>query len=151
MPYFFGNNLRATSYGAEFFARLRVNRNWQLSSGYSFIALRGADATAGTPLAWGSLEGDSPKHEYQIRSNLNLRHGLEWDTAAYYVSTLRNGPVPSYTRLDTRVGWRVGESVEFSVGAQNLLAPRHFEFLDGTQVVPTLVERSIFGKVTWHF
>ena len=78
-----------------------------------------------------SSVGYSPKQQAQLRSTLDLPHRLEWDTSAYFVGALRHGPVPSYTRLDTRLGWRVGESIEFSVAGQNLLTPRHFEFGDG--------------------
>jgi iron complex outermembrane recepter protein len=67
------------------------------------------------------------------------------------VGALRYGPVPGYTRLDTRLGWRAGESIEFSVAGQNLLTPRHIEFRDGMSTNVTQVERSIVGKVTWRF
>ena len=93
----------------------------------------------------------SPKHQAQLRSTLELPHRLEWDLSAYYVGALRQGPVPSYTRLDTRLGWRVGESIELSVAGQNLLTPRHIEFGDEAQVHVTQVERSIVGTVTWRF
>jgi iron complex outermembrane receptor protein len=95
--------------------------------------------------------GYSPKQQAQLRSKLDLPHGLEWDTSAYFVGALRYAAVPSYTRLDTRLGWRAGEFVEFSVAGQNLLTPRHIEFGDGIQVHVTQVERSIAGKVTWRF
>jgi len=45
----------------------------------------------------------------------------------------------------------MGESLYFSVSGQNLLSPHHFEFRNGYQVHPTEVERSIVGKITWHF
>jgi len=152
MPYNWSNNANATTYGAELFARYRVNPHWQLTSGYSYLRERTADFSGKTVL--GSVvgqPGDTPKNQFQVRSTLNLPHRLEWDATAFYVSALGVGPVPSYTRVDTRVGWRAGESVEFSVGAQNLLAPRHLEFLDAVQVTPSYVERSVFGKVTWRF
>jgi hypothetical protein len=42
--------------------------------------------------------------------------------------------------------------VEFSVVGQNLLTPRHAEFSEAADPVNyTLVERSVFGKVTWRF
>jgi len=95
--------------------------------------------------------GFSPQHQAQLRSFVKLSHRLEWDTSAYFVGRLSNGPVPAYTRLDTRLGWTLGESVYFSVSGQNLLSPHHFELLSGNLVHPTEVERSIVGKVTWRF
>jgi iron complex outermembrane receptor protein len=82
---------------------------------------------------------------------LNLRRNIDWDSSVAYVSRLAKGSIPSYTRVDTRLGWRLGEFVEVSVTGQNLLTPTHFEFADGAIVGRTLVERSVFAKVTWRF
>jgi hypothetical protein len=99
----------------------------------------------------GATGGYSPKHQAQLRSSVKLSHRLEWDTSAYIVGALSNGPVPAYTRLDTHLGWTAGESVYFSVSGQNLLTPLHVEFLNGYQVNPTQIERSVVGKITWRF
>jgi hypothetical protein len=61
------------------------------------------------------------------------------------------GPVAAYTRLDTRLGWKAGENVDISIAGQNLLTPRHPEFLDAIQLTPTQVARSVVGKITWRF
>jgi iron complex outermembrane recepter protein len=81
----------------------------------------------------------------------NLTRAVQWDTSLYYVGRLDTGPVSSYTRLDTRIGWKANEKVELSVAGQNLLSPRRFEFLDGVQVNPTQTERCVVGQVTWRF
>ena len=67
-----------------------------------------------------------------------------------YVSSLANLNVPSYVRLDTRLGWQLGESVEVSVAGQNLLRPGHQEFYD-PEVHVTDVRRGVLGKITWRF
>ena len=83
---------------------------------------------------------------------LDLPHHLEWDNTVGYVSHLAVGKVPAYARVDSRLGWRAGEFVELSVVGQNLLTPRRAEFSDTLyQLHHTLVERSVFGKVTWRF
>jgi iron complex outermembrane recepter protein len=106
----------------------------------------GDSATLATPT------GVSPNHQFQVRSLLDLPHHLEWDNTIGYVSKLADGNIPAYTRVDSRIGWRVGEFVEISVVGQNLLTPRHVEFSDTTYPLDhTLVERSVFGKVTWRF
>jgi iron complex outermembrane receptor protein len=98
------------------------------------------------------LPGASPNHQFQVRSLFDLPHHLEWDNTLGYVSKLTAGDVPAYVRVDSRLGWRVGEFVELSVVGQNLLTPRHAEFFDSSTTTDyTLVERSVFGKVTWRF
>ena len=72
-------------------------------------------------------------------------------TKSYQLGKLASGPVLGYTWVDTRLGWRIGRSVEVSVGDQSLLTPRHLEFIDAGQFVPKLVGRSGAAKITWRF
>jgi len=151
LPNHHGNLTYADTYGGEVFASWHVTKRWQLSPGFGFLQMKNGVARSSRDTSAKSLAGYSPKHQAQLRSTLDLPHRLEWDTSAYYVGALRKGHVPGYTRLDTRLGWRVGESMEFNVAVQNLLTPRRFEFGDGTPVHVTQVERSIVGTVTWSF
>jgi hypothetical protein len=52
---------------------------------------------------------------------------------------------------DTRLGWKASEFLELSIAGQNLLTPRHFEMLDGVQIRPTQVQRSVVAKLSWRF
>ncbi len=155
LPSYYGNLGRAHDYGIDFSASWDPAPWWRLSPGFSMLHMDTAVAgSSGAQLV--SSPGNSPKYQAQIRSQFNFPKGWEWDTSAYYVSALGSGivntaPVPSYTRLDTRVGWSATEHVQFSVAGQNLLTPRHIEFLDGYQVVPTYVERNVVGRITWRF
>jgi iron complex outermembrane recepter protein len=151
LPYYWSNLAHADDYGAEFSASWNITNRWRISPGYSFLQMKIELDPGSSDILNAAVMGDSPKHEFQLRSNLNLPHHLEWDASAYYVSGLRTGSIPSYVRLDTRLGWHAGEFVEFSVGAQNLLSPQHLEFLDSLQLDSTYVQRSVFGKVTWRF
>jgi hypothetical protein len=79
---------------------------------------------------------------------------LEWDSLVGYVGDLPNagaGFTPGYTRLDTRVGWHAGESIEVSLVGQNLLTPQHLEFHSVYPVNPVEIERSVFGRIVWRF
>ena len=80
---------------------------------------------------------------------MNLTRTLEWDTSVSSPGALAG--IPAYTRVDSRLGWRPGESVEFSLTGQNLLSRLHAEFPDEYFIAHTLIERSVFGKLTWHF
>jgi iron complex outermembrane receptor protein len=148
LPELFVNGGRASTYGAEFFANWNVTDRWRISPGYSYFRMNvnGDSSTLATPT------GVSPNHQFQVRSLLNLPHHLEWDSTAGYVSELADGNVPAYVRIDSRIGWRLGEFVELSIVGQNLLSRRHVEFSDTIYPLDhTLVERSVFGKVTWRF
>jgi iron complex outermembrane receptor protein len=148
LPELFVNGGRAHTYGAEFFANWNVTDHWRIRPGYSYFHMHlHGDSSSINP-----QPGVSPNHQFQVRSLLDLPHHLEWDNTLGFVSKLAVGNVPAYARLDSRLGWRVGEFVELSVVGQNLLTPRHVEFSD--TIYPTnytLVERSVFAKVTWRF
>ncbi len=148
LPSTFVNGAGARTYGAEFFANWNVLRRWRISPGYSYfhIHIDGDSADLNPP------PGVAPNHQFQVRSLLDLPRHLEWDNTLEYVDKLATGNVPAYARLDSRVGWRIGEFVELSVVGQNLLTARHAEFSDTFYPLNyTLVERSVFGKVTWRF
>jgi len=154
LPYFFGNTAGAHTLGGELFANWSATSRWRVSAGYTAIHLD-VKLDAGSQDTDERERADStPENQVQVRSQVNLTRHLEWDSAAYYVGHLRdggNGPVPAYTRVDTRLGWQIAKSLELSVAGQNLLAPRHAEFHDAYEVNHTLVERSVLGKITLRF
>ena len=97
-------------------------------------------------------EGETPRHQFQIRSSFRLANNLTLDTALYRVSQLPVVRIPGYTRLDLNFGWKVREGLDLSLGLQNLLDGQHPEFAsDIIGVIPSQVKRSIYGKVTWRF
>jgi len=147
---------KAHDYGVEFSARWNATKWWRLSPGFSFLQMNVSQDPRSTDTGFPAAPGDSPKHEAQLRSNITLPHHVDWDVSAFYVGTLAGGstaaaPVPAYTRVDSRIGWHIGESIEFSITGQNLLRPRHLEFLDGLQVIPSQAARAIVARVTWAF
>jgi iron complex outermembrane receptor protein len=154
LPSLFGNTASAHTYGAEVFANWNATSRWRISAGYTAIHLNVILDPGSQDPNEPERADNTPENQIQVRSQLNLAHNLEWDSAVYYVGHLRdggNGPVAAYTRVDTRVGWRIGRHIELSVAGQNLLTPRHAEFHDAYEVNHTLVERSVLGKITLRF
>jgi hypothetical protein len=95
----------------------------------------------------------TPELQAQLRSFVKVTRNLDWDMSFSHTGRLRDGgdgPVPAYSRLDTRLEWH-GGGLSLSVVGQNLLTPRHAEFHNAYEVRRTLVDRSIFAKITWHF
>ena len=94
----------------------------------------------------------------QLFSHVNFRRGLTWDLNAYYVDELTDqGPIgnvkiPSYTRLDTVVTWKMWERFSFSMVGQNLLKDHHMEFEDlNGSLQSGQIKRSGYMKLTWQF
>ena len=149
-PLFLEDLAHGRSYGGELFVNWNIGRRWRISPGYSLLHLSMTPNPASQGLPANQNPGYSPNEQFQIRSLLDLPHNFEWDATVAYVGALQSTNIPGYTRLDTRLGRRIGEYLEFSVVGQNLLMPRHAEFPDEYGLNHTLLERSLFVKLTWR-
>lgn len=145
------NSMDGETYGFELAANWKVMENWRLSGGYSLLKME-LHAPAGVVLGE-VAEKESPQNQFNLRSYIDLPYNLQLDTVLYYVDNLAGRNVPSYTRLDMRLGWRPTQKkdLEFSVVVQNILDPKHPEFGTSFLVNPHEIERSVYAKVTWRF
>ena len=153
IPLRHANNMYGLTYGAEASVSWKVTKCWTLDSSYSLLkeAMHLTKTSHDTSIVVVE-EGSSPRNQFQIHSKLNLPKRFEFDTSLYSVGRLDIEGVPSYTRLDTRISWRLGESIELSLNGQNLLDNHHLEFEATSQSVEsTEVKRSVYGKITWRF
>jgi hypothetical protein len=93
----------------------------------------------------------SPRHQFYVRSSLDVFRKLEHDFTVRYVDQLPGLSIPSYYSVDTHFSYALPRSFELSIGSQNLLNHQHLEFVpDFINVSPTEVKRSIYGSITWH-
>ena len=152
-PIVLGNEMRGTTQGVEASVNLKVTHRWTLNFGYSFLKMNlDTNPASLDTVSVANTEGSNPDHQAQLRSHVELPRGFSWDANAYFVDTLPVQPVPSYTRLDTQVGWRLAERVELNLVGQNLLQDHHGEFNDFLQSAnSSLVKRSAYAKITWQF
>jgi iron complex outermembrane receptor protein len=143
------NSQHGDTYGAELSARWHVTEHWRLVGSYSWLHMRlRPDRTD---------EGDSPQHQFQLRSSVDLPYHLELNGALYFVDQTSSDSgqvrrtVPSYVRLDLGVTWRPTPTLEMGVWGQNLLDDRHPEFNSLRTTLRTEVPRGVMGKITWRF
>jgi iron complex outermembrane receptor protein len=151
-PLMIDNLTRGRTSGIEAFANWELTRRMRFHGSYSFLQMKLRSKNQNPFLDAAGAEGQSPRHQAQVHALLDLPRKFEFDTALYYASRLPSLQIPSNTRLDARLGWRIKERLDLSVGLQNLLDNRHPEFggLD-TNVVLSQVKRSFYGKATWKF
>lgn len=54
--------------------------------------------------------------------------------------------------MDVRLGWSPADNLEISIVGRNLLDSAHQEFVPAfVDTLPSQVERSVYGKITWRF
>lgn len=150
-PLYIANLAKARSYGGEAFVNWDVNSRWRISPGVSLLHMELVQTSPNPGSTVLGAAGDSPEHQFEIRSFVKLSRNLDWNTSVYFVGRLPAEGIPAYTRVDTRLGWRINKSVELSLVGQNLLTPLHAEFGDAFEVNHTLVERSALVRMTWRF
>ena len=150
VPTFYANGMHGTGYGGEISLAWKPISRWKLDAGYSFLRqVFQLNPGSQDPAAL-LTAGDNPRNQFQLRSQLNLPHRIEFDTSVYSIGQLLDQSIPAYTRLDLRFGWHIGESADFDLIGQNLLEPRHLEFLNNTGIVPTYATRGVFARLTWR-
>jgi iron complex outermembrane recepter protein len=146
-PVVIANAQSALDYGGEISFNWDVLERWQLTAGYALL-----EQIFG-PYSGLNLgdNAEDPKHAFQTHSRLNLPGKLELDPWIWWTAALGGSNIPEHTRVNVRVGRRLGESAEISVTGQNLASPRFLEFGNSYGFAGTAVPRSIFAKVTWYF
>jgi iron complex outermembrane receptor protein len=141
----FSNATTGDSHGFELTTRWDATDRARLAASYSYLDVRLQGLSE-------SDEDTSPRHQFNVRSYLDLGEAVELNAAAYFVDELTAGDVDSYVRLDAGVSWQAGPDVELSAWGQNLLESGHTEFIDTFFVIdPIEVEPSVYGQVSIRF
>jgi iron complex outermembrane receptor protein len=142
------NMIEGSTEGVEAWGHWQVTSNWRLSAGLNELRehLRVA---AGSPDPVGpSALGNDPRHQWQLRSSLNLARGHELDVGVRHVGALPQPAVPAYTAVDARWGWHVSPAVEVSLTLQNLFDRNHIEF--GDLAAASQSRRAGWLKLLWR-
>jgi len=149
----FANLSHGETHGFEVFADWKISRRWTINPGYAFLAMHiQRDAGSQDLLSGASTEGSSPNHQAQLRSEVQLPRGLQWNTAAYFVGPLPALTIPAYTRLDSNLTWQAGERFAISLVGQNLLRDQHVEYSGpNSTVLSDFVRRSGYVRLSWMF
>ncbi len=143
------DNIKGHIRGAELTANWQVLDNWRLGTGYAYVHADFRDTTGG---GVSDEEKGAPRHQYHVRSYVELTDELQLDGVLYYVDKVRDGSIPSYYRLDLRLGWQVCENTELSLVGQNLLENSHQEWSQELELFEnTEPRRAVYGKIEWKF
>jgi iron complex outermembrane receptor protein len=155
-PIYLQNNLEGTTYGLELSADYQMLDWWRWHAGYDFLREDIHVVPGARDFTNGLNETADPQNQVFLRSSMDLPQNLELDLGGRFIDslTINNGPtaatVPAYFELDARLAWHPTKNIELSVVGQNLLHDQHPEYgFPGPGQVQ--IERSVYGKITWHF
>jgi iron complex outermembrane receptor protein len=146
------NRMSGSSNGVEIAGALRLTDAVLLTGTYTYNRLDLDRDSSSTDADGDLIEKRTPRHQFGIRSQVDLPENISFDASFNWVDRLRGAGerVDAYTRLDTRLAWRPIESLELSVVGLNLIE-EHQEFPDGLITQASEVPRSVYGSVRWDF
>jgi iron complex outermembrane receptor protein len=152
VPTIFDNRVHGKTYGVEVAADWQATGFWKLSGSLSLLKMDlQADSGSSDATTEDTYEGRSPRHRAAVRSHLDLPWKLEFDTILYYVDSLGSDSIPSYVRLDFRLGWRPREDFELSAVLRNAFDDRHPEFSSEAFDRQVEIEREFLAYFTVRF
>jgi outer membrane receptor protein involved in Fe transport len=95
----------------------------------------------------------TPLHSGVYWENLDvLFEDVELDVVLRYADQLPALGVEDYLTMDARLGWRPSKRFELSIVGRNLLDSGHAEFSPTyVKIIPTQVQRGVYGELSWWF
>ncbi|NOQ36487.1 MAG: TonB-dependent receptor [Methylococcaceae bacterium] len=159
LPFFVENKLDSEVYGAEVALSWQVMESLRLHGSYSYVQIQSHPLVGSRDTTEERDEGDTPHHQFTIRSLWQPHQDWQVDTTIRYVDMIKEVQSPvtykpavkSYVTLDLRLAWQFDKNLEFSLVGHNLLG-KHREFRNSiADIQATDVEPSVFFKADFHF
>jgi len=154
------NNMHGSTYGVELASDWKPVHWLKFQLGYTYIDFDlEVDAGSASSSLDDVTEDSSPSHQVSLQSSININKDLQFNIWARYVGKLQTSKdllsqgiqVDEYLTLDANVSWRPLENLELMLVGQNLLNSSHLEYVSEFYTPPIEIERSVYGKLTYHF
>jgi iron complex outermembrane receptor protein len=142
-----GNKMEGNTTGIEAWGRLQAAEKWRLSAGLLALDQNLRLKPDSGDRIGVAAAGNDPKHQWNLRSSLDLPGRQEFDVMVRHVGALPSPSVPGYTALDARYAWHFERGLEVALIAQNLFDRSHPEF--GDAATRSEIERGLFLKLRW--
>jgi outer membrane receptor protein involved in Fe transport len=145
------NLLHARMSGVELNARWNPLQAWEIAASFARLYLTaGVDAASLSPVA-ADTDGNAPEHQWEARTTVSLRPGVDVGASLWRIGTLRQLAIPAYTRLDARAQFRINSRLTAAVVGQNLSNRRHREFASDILFLTSSVPRAARIDLRWQF
>ena len=143
----FANDIEGTVRGLEAWGSWRLSPDFRLAGGFvvqdvDLAVKSGAIDFGGIP----QLAND-PANKALVRASWDISRRHQADFTVRHVGKLPNPPVPAYTVVDLRLGWRPTPPLDVSLIVLNLLDKEHAEW--GPPANRAVFDRSVMLRVTW--
>jgi iron complex outermembrane recepter protein len=148
------NFMSGHSEGAELAVRWEPLAQLRVDGSYTFLDmdLELHSQSTSRPEVPALQEGLAPRHQFSIRTMVELTDEVELDATARFVDRLSSLDFPAYTQLDVALHFRPWEDFEVSIVGSNLLDSHQPEqaFISSATGMATEVERGVYARVAWR-
>ena len=153
LPLQFDNKLRGSAWGFETSVMAEPLDYLRIHANYSLLVMDLQLGSDSMNLLGTTEGGRSAKNRAHARINLDLPYDMELDTLFFYVDSLSDLGVGSYTRFDVRIGKSFAEeTIDLSIAAQNIFENSHKEFgMETISALESEIPRSIVGRLSVQF
>jgi iron complex outermembrane receptor protein len=142
------NRMNGKLDGINAWGSYRVSPRWRVTGGFTRMWERRSLDAGSASVGGTAAAGNDPTHWILLGASFDLSASQELDVRVRRVGALPNPPVPAYTAVDARYGWKIAKELELSLAVQNLLDRRHPEW--GSAVNRAEVARAFFLKLLWR-
>ena len=99
-----------------------------------------------------TVDRNTPQQQASLTNQFEVLDHFQIDATFRYVDELSGLGIDDYLTMDARLAWRPNDSLEVSLNGRNLLDNEQIEFIEFiANRIPTGLERSFYGQVTWEF
>jgi iron complex outermembrane receptor protein len=155
LPLVWSNTGRARTYGFEKALSWTPHARWRLYSSYSlFLHRYSGNSGLVTPAEDGrslNIFDATPRQQFTVRSLLDLPGRWNFDATTYCSGRIALTGTPAHARVDLRVSRRLGESLDLSVGVNDLFSRQHSEYIVEDSVMGARIRRNVFLQTRWMF
>lgn len=140
------NMLKGNVHGVEAWASFQALDWWRLDLGFNAQHEDLSFQPGSSKLLGVAQAGDDPHHQASLRSSMNLPYDLNFDADFRYEGALPNPHVPEYVELNSRLAWKVSDTLSLALAGYNLLHGQHLEYAGGNEI-----RRSVYFETRLRF
>lgn len=162
VAYQFVNGLTAKGTGFEAAIDWKARPWLSFVATYSYLHLDFAPKDSGYANLADYFAEESPKHQASLRTAISLAQNWQLNLWAHYVDSIvgntGNDPfntselrIDSSLTFDANLIWTPHKNLEVMFAGQDILDSGHLQYTMEYMVPPTVVGRSVYGKIIWRF
>jgi iron complex outermembrane receptor protein len=151
VPVYADNKTSGTSKGMEISLDWHISARWRMRMAYSYLDIELVPGVSSTEVGTANFAHESPAHQFNVRSYLNLANRLSLNITGRFTDGLPALDIEQYITADVRVAWQANEQWTVALVGRNLANKIQQEFIStATSTMPTAVKRSFYGTITWR-